>query len=123
MGLDFHYYTVVGTRGAKGSATDFTEAEWFTALRKADGGRRSHHAAFGIMDQFDPQKRVWLIVGEWGMWHDVEPGTNPGFLYQQNTMRDALVASTLAQHLQQARRPRADGKHRADHQRAPVACS
>ena len=46
-----------------------------------------------IMDQFDPQKRVSLIVDEWGAWHTHEPGTNPGFLYQQNTMRDALVAA------------------------------
>jgi alpha-N-arabinofuranosidase len=44
------------------------------------------------MDRFDPQKRVGLIVDEWGAWHAVEPGTNPGFLYQQNTLRDALVA-------------------------------
>src|SRR5690606_35555919 len=48
------------------------------------------HAA--IMDRYDPAKRVWLIVGEWGTWHQTEPGTNPGFLYQQNTLRDALVA-------------------------------
>src|SRR5690606_14444166 len=77
----------------KGSATDFTEAEWITAMRKAlfvDELITRHSA---IMDQYDPQKRVWLIVGEWGMWHDVEPGTNPGFLYQQNTLRDALVAA------------------------------
>ena len=46
-----------------------------------------------IMDRYDPEKRVALIVDEWGTWHDVEPGTNPGFLYQQNTMRDALVAA------------------------------
>jgi alpha-N-arabinofuranosidase len=45
------------------------------------------------MDQYDPEKRVALIVGEWGTWHDVEEGTNPGFLYQQNTLRDALVAA------------------------------
>jgi alpha-N-arabinofuranosidase len=45
-----------------------------------------------IMDKYDPDKRVGLIVDEWGTWYDVEPGTNPGFLYQQNTMRDALVA-------------------------------
>ena len=45
-----------------------------------------------IMDQYDPQKRIGMIVDEWGTWYDVEPGTNPGFLYQQNTMRDALVA-------------------------------
>src|SRR5207248_1381183 len=50
------------------------------------------HAA--IMDRYDPQKRVALIVGEYGIWTDVEPGTNPGFLYQQNSLRDALVAST-----------------------------
>ena len=45
-----------------------------------------------IMDKYDPEKKIGLIVDEWGNWHDVEPGTNPGFLYQQNTLRDALVA-------------------------------
>jgi alpha-L-arabinofuranosidase len=45
------------------------------------------------MDKYDPEKRVGLIVDEWGSWHEVEPGTNPGFLYQQNTMRDAIVAA------------------------------
>ena len=44
------------------------------------------------MDEYDPDKNIGLIVDEWGIWSDVEPGTNPGFLYQQNTMRDALVA-------------------------------
>jgi alpha-N-arabinofuranosidase len=44
------------------------------------------------MDRYDPQKQVALVVDEWGAWHDAEPGTNPGFLYQQNTLRDALVA-------------------------------
>lgn len=91
-GIDLHYYTVVGTWQDKGSATDFTEEEWLTAMERAlhmDELITRHSA---IMDQHDPDKRVWLIVGEWGMWHDVEPGTNPGFLYQQNTLRDALVA-------------------------------
>ena len=46
-----------------------------------------------IMDRYDPEKRVGLVVDEWGTWYDVEPGTNPGFLYQQNTMRDAMVAA------------------------------
>src|SRR5260370_31445927 len=45
-----------------------------------------------IMDRYDPEKRVAMVVDEWGTWFDVEPGTNPGFLYQQNTIRDALVA-------------------------------
>ena len=46
-----------------------------------------------IMDKYDPEKRVGLIVDEWGSWLAVEPGTNPGFLYQQNTIRDAMLAS------------------------------
>ncbi len=91
-GIDLHYYTVVGPWQHKGSATEFDEREWFTAVQKA--GRMdtliTRHST--IMDRYDPRKRVWLIVGEWGMWHDVEPGTNPGFLYQQNTLRDAVVA-------------------------------
>jgi alpha-N-arabinofuranosidase len=92
-GLDLHYYTVVGSWARKGSATDFTEREWFTALEKAlhIGELVTRHAA--IMDRYDPQKRVALVVGEWGLWHDVEPGTNPAFLYQQTTLRDALVAA------------------------------
>jgi alpha-N-arabinofuranosidase len=84
---------VVGPWTHKGSATQFGEQEWFIAIKRA---LRMHelvtrHAA--IMDRYDPRKRVALIVGEWGMWHDVEPGTTPGFLYQQNTLRDALVAA------------------------------
>jgi alpha-N-arabinofuranosidase len=52
------------------------------------------HAA--VMDKYDSAKRVALVVDEWGIWTDVEPGTNPGFLYQQNSLRDALIAgSTL----------------------------
>ena len=91
-GLDFHYYTVVGTWAHKGRATEFTEQEWFTAMQRAlriDTLITRHST---IMDEYDPAKRVWLIVGEWGMWHDPEPGSTPGFLYQQNALRDAVVA-------------------------------
>lgn len=91
-GLSFHYYTMAGDWNKKGSALDFDENGWFLGLRaclKIDEMLRRHSA---IMERFDPEKRVGLIVDEWGTWWDVEPGTNPGFLYQQNTMRDALVA-------------------------------
>ncbi|HKC72762.1 MAG TPA: alpha-N-arabinofuranosidase [Chloroflexota bacterium] len=92
-GLSLHYYTVPGpSRQARGSATDFGEEEWFTTLRKClhmDELIRRHAT---IMDRYDPEKRVALLVDEWGTWYDVEPGTNPAFLYQQNTLRDALVA-------------------------------
>lgn len=90
-GLSIHYYTGPDYKLSR-SATEFGEAEWFDVLKKA--GRMDElitkHAH--IMDRYDPQKRVGLIVDEWGTWYKVEPGTNPGFLYQQNTLRDALVA-------------------------------
>jgi alpha-N-arabinofuranosidase len=91
-GLSLHYYTVPGTWEAKGSSIRFGEAEWFAALEKTlymDELITRHSA---IMDRHDPDRRVGLIVDEWGAWHDVLPGTNPGFLHQQNTLRDALVA-------------------------------
>ncbi|TVY07935.1 alpha-N-arabinofuranosidase [Paenibacillus cremeus] len=91
-GLSLHYYTIPGTWQKKGAATDFTEDEWFITMKKAlfmDELIRKHGE---IMDQYDPDKRIGLIVDEWGTWLDAEPGSNPGFLYQQNTLRDALVA-------------------------------
>ncbi len=93
-GLSLHYYTIAtGNWNRKGSATEYDEATWHRTFREAlvmDTLLAKHVA---IMDRHDPQKRIGLIVDEWGTWHDVEPGTNPGFLYQQNTLRDALVAS------------------------------
>jgi alpha-N-arabinofuranosidase len=91
-GLSLHYYVVVGTWGHKGSATEFSEEEWFIAMKKALLMNELVVKHSTLMDEFDPEKRVDLIVDEWGTWHDVEPDTNPGFLYQQNTLRDALVA-------------------------------
>ena len=91
-GISIHYYTVPFSWQKKGSATDFDEAVWFNTMQKTlkmDTLVTKHSA---IMDQYDPKKKVGLLVDEWGCWYDVEPGTNPGFLYQQSTMRDALVA-------------------------------
>lgn len=91
QGLSLHYYTITNNWKNKGSATDFDENEWFTTLNKTlfmDELIQKHST---IMDKYDPEKAVGLIVDEWGNWFDVEPGTNPGFLYQQNTLRDALV--------------------------------
>jgi alpha-N-arabinofuranosidase len=93
-GLSLHYYTVPGPDwNHKGSATDFSENEWYETLKKTwvmEELVRKHSA---IMDHYDPDRRVGMIVDEWGTWFDCEPGTNPGFLSQQNTMRDALVAA------------------------------
>jgi len=90
--ISLHYYTITHNWAHKGSATQFTEEEYFSTIRNTMVMDElvSRHST--IMDRYDPQKRVALFVDEWGVWHDVEPGTNPGFLFQQNTMRDALVA-------------------------------
>ncbi len=91
-GLSLHYYTLVYGWPPRGSATRFPEAEWYDTMRQAlamDAIVTKHSA---IMDRYDPAKKIGLIVDEWGTWYQVEPGTNPGFLYQQNTLRDALVA-------------------------------
>jgi alpha-N-arabinofuranosidase len=92
QGLSLHHYTLAGSWEAKGSATEFTEEEWFQSLKQAWFMEELIQKHSAIMDRYDPQKQVGLVVDEWGAWHDAEPGTNPGFLYQQNTLRDALVA-------------------------------
>lgn len=91
--LTMHYYTLTGTWREKGSATGFTEQTYYETLRKALGMEPILEGHLQVMHRHDPEHRVGLIVDEWGTWFDVEPGTNPGFLYQQNTMRDAMVAA------------------------------
>jgi alpha-N-arabinofuranosidase len=89
-----HYYTFPGGKWAnKGPSTGFGEDQWAATLKHAlriDELVTKHSA---IMDKYDPQKRVALYVDEWGTWYDPEPGRNAAFLYQQNTLRDALVAA------------------------------
>lgn len=92
-GLSLHYYTVPGEDwNDKGPATGFTEEDYYWTLNKTLFMEELLVKHSAIMDKYDPEKRVALLVDEWGTWYDVEEGTNPGFLYQQNTMRDAMVA-------------------------------
>lgn len=94
-GLSLHYYTLPEVEddwNKKGSATDFTEEIFYQTLKRGYFMDELINRHGAIMDEYDPDKKIGLIVDEWGIWTDVEPGTNPGFLYQQNTMRDALVA-------------------------------
>jgi alpha-N-arabinofuranosidase len=93
-GISLHSYTIPLTWQRKGSATQFPEQEYFSALSsclRMEDLVKGHSA---VMDRYDPNKRVALVVDEWGIWTDVEPGTNPGFLYQQNSLRDAIIAAT-----------------------------
>ncbi|NLO86791.1 MAG: alpha-N-arabinofuranosidase [Clostridiales bacterium] len=92
-GLSLHYYTTPNNWSSKGSATDFDQNAYYKTLKKAMHMEELIERHSAIMDEFDPDTKIGMIVDEWGCWFDVEPDTNPGFLYQQNTMRDALVAS------------------------------
>lgn len=91
--LSLHHYTIMGDWEHKGFATQFTSDEYYATLRSAVKMDELITNHLKIMDRYDPQHRVGLIVDEWGTWFFVEPGTNPGFLYQQSTMRDAMVAA------------------------------
>ena len=93
-GLSLHYYAKKNSPDTdiRGSATEFEEYDWFRFLKKALRMDKLITRHKSIMDQYDPDKNVALVVDEWGSWYDVETGTNPGFLYQQNSLRDALIA-------------------------------
>lgn len=91
-GLSLHYYVHPEGWDIKGSATEFDVNTWYKTLNKALYMEKLIECHGAIMDEYDPEKKVGMIVDEWGAWYTCEPGTNPGFLYQQNTMRDALIA-------------------------------
>ena len=92
-GLSLHYYTVAGWSGSKGSATKFSDEDYYWTMGKCLDIENCLKEHIKIMDKYDPRKRVALMVDEWGTWWDEEPGTIRGHLYQQNTMRDAFVAA------------------------------
>jgi len=93
QGVSLHYYTLpTGNWEHKGSSTDFKEDMWFATLRNTlliEDYIKNHLA---VMDKYDPEGKIKLIVDEWGTWYDKLPGTKDGFLQQQNTVRDAVVA-------------------------------
>ncbi|MBO0343306.1 MAG: alpha-L-arabinofuranosidase C-terminal domain-containing protein [Bacteroidota bacterium] len=92
-GVALHSYSFVEWN-EKGSSIDYSEEQYFSTMKtalKMDTLVTKHSA---IMDKYDPDNTIALVVDEWGGWYEVMEGTNPGFLYQQNTMRDAMIAGT-----------------------------
>lgn len=87
-GLSLHYYT-----GGSGRATQFNNENYYSTLARGYNINNVITKHSTIMDKYDPAKRVGLMVDEWGFWHGTEEGTNPHFLYQQNTLRDAILAA------------------------------
>jgi alpha-N-arabinofuranosidase len=92
-GVALHHYSVIDwSTGKKSSATQFTEKEYFITMQRALRMEELVQKHCNIMDRYDPAKKVALVVDEWGGWYEVEPGTNGSFLFQQNSMRDAMIA-------------------------------
>lgn len=92
--ISHHYYTLpTGNWDKHGKALGFPESEWFSALFNTLKIEDFIKDNLAIMDKLDPEKKVSFYIDEWGTWYDVEDGEDPGFLYQQNTIRDALIAS------------------------------
>ncbi|WP_134090243.1 alpha-N-arabinofuranosidase [Olivibacter sp. XZL3] len=90
-GIALHHYAVIDW-SKKGSATMYSDEQYFKTMKSAWFMNELVEKHSSIMDKYDPKKEIALVVDEWGGWYEVEPGTNPGFLYQQNTMRDAMIA-------------------------------
>ncbi|HWY66096.1 MAG TPA: alpha-L-arabinofuranosidase C-terminal domain-containing protein [Rhizomicrobium sp.] len=91
--LSFHYYAMPVSRTERGPATGFSESQWANELDLALKMEGYVSDVSAVMDKYDPDKKVALYVDEWGSWYDQEPGSHPGFLYQQNSLRDAEVAA------------------------------
>ncbi|HEY8254616.1 MAG TPA: alpha-L-arabinofuranosidase C-terminal domain-containing protein [Rhizomicrobium sp.] len=91
--LSFHYYAMPKERDARGPATGFSEGQWASELSLALEMEGYLSKVGAVMDKYDPAKKVALYADEWGSWYDQEPGSHPGFLYQQNSLRDAEVAA------------------------------
>ncbi|MDY4902223.1 MAG: alpha-L-arabinofuranosidase C-terminal domain-containing protein [Treponema sp.] len=92
-GLSLHYYTYEEDWFHKKSAVNFDKEAWYKTIKNAYRMEELVRRHSEIMDKYDKEKKVALVVDEWGCWHECEEGTNPGFLYQQNTVRDGVVAA------------------------------
>ena len=90
-GIALHHYSVPNW-DKKGPSTGFSEQQYFDTMKSALRMEELITKHTAIMDKYDPKKKISLVVDEWGGWYEVEKGTNPGFLYQQSTMRDAMIA-------------------------------
>ncbi len=93
-GIAHHYYTIpTGSWERKGFALGFPESEWFSAFFQTLRIRGFLESNVRVLDAKDPKKKVGFFVDEWGTWYDSAEGASQANLYQQNSLRDALVAA------------------------------
>lgn len=89
--VGLHHYAVIDWK-SKGPSTAYEEDIYFKSMKEALKMDEFVAKHIEVMEKYDPENEIDLVVDEWGGWYEVEEGTNPGFLYQQNTMRDAMIA-------------------------------
>jgi len=92
-GISLHGYTIPNSWEKKGPSVGFGESEYAKGIRGTLKMKEWVARQTAVMDKYDPGKKVGLYVDEWGLWADPNPGSNPGFLQQQNTVRDAVIAA------------------------------
>ena len=93
QGISFHHYTTGPDWDNKTSATEFGVDEYYRTMASAWKMDEIIAGHSRVMDCYDPDARIGLVCDEWGTWWKAAEGTNPSFLFQQNTLQDALVAS------------------------------
>ena len=93
-GISYPFYTLPNSDWSnKGHATEFTETDWFKTMERTYRMDKYLKNNIAKLDANDPEGKLGFYVDEWGTWYDAEEGREPGFLYQQNTLRDAVVAA------------------------------
>ncbi len=92
--ISHHYYTLpTGKWDIKGKAVGFAEKEWLSTIVNTLKIEQFIQSNIEVMDKYDPQKNWDFFVDEWGTWYDEDKSGTPGILFQQNTLRDAVVAA------------------------------
>lgn len=92
--ISHHAYTLPTSNwDKKGSAVGFPESEWISTLANVQAIDKMIEVNAAVLDKNDPAKKIGFYFDEWGSWYDPDPGSNPGFLVQRNTLRDALLAA------------------------------
>jgi len=93
-GFAAHYYARDWSKPiTTGTATEFSVDQWYELLHLGTFVEKLIVDQRSCLDEFDPQRKIGLILDEWGTWHPPTPGKPLNHLWQQNTLRDALLAA------------------------------
>ncbi|WP_102797080.1 alpha-N-arabinofuranosidase [Bowmanella denitrificans] len=93
-GISYHFYTLpTSDWQKKGKALGFDQSMWLATMERTYRMDKYIRDNLAVLDKNDPEGKLGFYVDEWGTWYDPQPGREPGFLYQQNSLRDAVVTA------------------------------